>query len=62
MRTLVKNGIIVNEGLSVLGSLLINGERIEKIIVRSSYNSDDEYLNAVGQIRVNHDLNAVRLE
>lgn len=50
MRTLVKNGIIVNEGLSVLGSLLINGERIEKIIVRSSYNSDDEYLNAVGQI------------
>ena len=43
MQTLVKNGIIVNEGLSVLGSLLIDGERISKVILSNSFSSEEEY-------------------
>lgn len=31
MRTLIKNGTIVNEGRSFLGDLVVNGEQIEKI-------------------------------
>lgn len=31
MRTLIKNGIIVNEGRSFLGDLVVNGEQIEEI-------------------------------
>ena len=31
MRTLIKNGTIVNEGRSFLGALVVNGEQIEKI-------------------------------
>ena len=58
MRTLVKNGIIVNEGLSVLGSLLINDERIEKIITRNCYDSDDEYNSAVESIQCNKVIDA----
>lgn len=50
MLTLVKNGIIVNEGLSVLGSLLINGDRIGKIILRSDFGSDEDYHKAVDAV------------
>ena len=31
MRTLIKNGTIINEGRSFLGDLVVNGEQIEKI-------------------------------
>lgn len=47
MQTLVKNGILVNEGLSVLGSLLIDGEKISRILLRKDFNSDEEYHSAV---------------
>ena len=47
MLTLVKNGIIVDSGLSFAGSLLINGEKIEKIFKESDYSSKEEYINAV---------------
>ena len=47
MVTLVKNGIIVDSGLSYSGSLLINGEKIEKIFRESDYSSKEEYINAV---------------
>ena len=43
MLILIKNGTIVNQGLSDLGSLLINGEKIEKIVARNSYVSQQEY-------------------
>lgn len=43
MLTLVKNGIIVNQGLSFKGSLLINGEKIEKIIKADSFATEQEY-------------------
>ena len=58
MQTLVKNGIIVNEGLSVLGSLLINDERIEEIILRSSFDSDQEYHNKVESVQCNKVVDA----
>ena len=51
MLTLIKNGTIVNQGLSVLGSLLIDGERIEKIVARDSYATEQEYDNAVNQLQ-----------
>ena len=47
MLTLVKNGIMVNEGLSSMGSLLIDGERISRILSRKDFNSDQEYFSAV---------------
>lgn len=43
MLTLIKNGIIVNEGLSVLGSLLIEDERISKVILTTDFASETEY-------------------
>ena len=43
MRTLIKNGIIVNEGLSVLGSLLIEDKRISKVILSTNFASEAEY-------------------
>ena len=47
MLTLVKNGIIVDSGLSFAGSLLINGEKIEKIFRESDYPTRQEYMAAV---------------
>ena len=47
MLTLVKNGIIVDSGLSFAGSLLINGEKIEKIFRADSYPTHKEYMDAV---------------
>lgn len=61
MFTLVKNGIIVNEGLSVLGSLLINGDRIGKIILRSDFKSDEEYLRAVDAVDCGKTVDATGL-
>lgn len=61
MFTLVKNGIIVNEGLSVLGSLLINGDRIGKIILRSDFKSDDEYLREVDAVDCGKTVDATGL-
>lgn len=50
MRTLIKNGMIVNEGKAVLGSLLIDGERIDKVLLSSNYPSEEEYRKAVGKL------------
>ncbi len=58
MQTLVKNGIIVNEGLSVLGSLLINGERIEKIVLQKDYTSEEEYRAAVNALAADRTIEA----
>lgn len=58
MYTLIKNGIIVNEGLSVLGSLLIKDERIEKILVQSTFNSNEEYCNAVAALEADKTIDA----
>ena len=51
MHTLIKNGTIVNQGLSFMGSLLIDGEKIEKIVARNSYATDHEYENAVNTLQ-----------
>jgi len=61
MFTLVKNGIIVNEGLSVLGSLLINGERIEKIFLRSDFGSEEDYLKAIAAVECSKTVDAAGL-
>ena len=50
MRTLIKNGIIVNEGLSVLGSLLIEGERIGKVILATDFTTEEEYNSCIESI------------
>lgn len=51
MLILIKNGTIVNQGLSVLGSLLLNGEKIEKIVARNSFASQSDYDSAVEQLQ-----------
>ena len=43
MKRLIKNGIIVNEGSSSLGSILIEGERIGKIILSEKYDNMESY-------------------
>ena len=35
MKTFIKNATIVNEGLKFKGSVLINGEKIEKVFPHS---------------------------
>ena len=49
-RTLIKNAIIVNEGLQVPGSVVIEGEKIAEILVEEQEPSApcDEIINAVG--------------
>ncbi len=51
MLTLIKNGTIVNQGLSFMGSLLINGEKIEKIVNADSFASAEEYDEYISQIQ-----------
>ena len=51
MLTLIKNGTIVNQGLSFMGSLLINGEKIEKIVNADSFASIEEYDEYISQIQ-----------
>ena len=58
MLILIKNGTIVNQGLSVLGSLLINGEKIEKIVARNSYATQQEYEQAIDQLKYDKLVNA----
>lgn len=58
MQTLIRNGIIVNEGLSVLGSLLINGERIEKILLSKDFATEQEYASAVNSICAERTIDA----
>ena len=47
MRILIKNGTIVNEGLSYKGSLLINGNIIEKILSEKDYTQKSGYEDAL---------------
>ncbi|MBR5856328.1 MAG: dihydroorotase [Bacteroidales bacterium] len=46
MITLIKNGTIVNEGLSYKGSLLINDKTISKIIAENDFDSTEQYKEA----------------
>lgn len=61
MQTLIKNGIIVNGGTSALGSLLIDGERIGKIILRASFCTQEEYNAAIDSIKRDKDVDAAGL-
>ncbi len=47
MFILIKNGIIVNEGLSCKGSLLINGNTIQNIVFEEKFSTNREYEAAV---------------
>ena len=58
MVTLIKNGTIVNEGLSFEGSLLINGERIEKIIKASSFADRSGYEAEINSITADKTVDA----
>lgn len=58
MQTLVKNGILVNEGLSVLGSILIDGERIAKLILRKDFSTGQDYISAVDAIVCDKEIDA----
>ena len=61
MLTLVKNGIIVDSGLSFAGSLLINGEKIEKIFRADNYPTHKEYLDAVDALAADKVIDATGL-
>ena len=61
MLTLVKNGIIVDSGLSFAGSLLINGEKIEKIFRADNYPTHKEYLDAVENLAADKVIDATGL-
>ena len=50
MDILIKNGIIVNDGLSEVGSLLITGNTIGKIIYLSGYSDEKSYNDAVEEL------------
>ena len=58
MVTLIKNGTIVNEGLSFEGSLLINGEKIEKIIDVSTFADKNGYEAAINSINADKVVDA----
>lgn len=58
MYTLIKNGIIVNRGLSKMGSLLINGEKIEKILFEDNFSTINDYNNAVEGIYREEEIDA----
>ena len=49
-RTLIKNAIIVNEGLQVPGSVIIEGEKIAEILVENQESAVpcDEIIDATG--------------
>ena len=49
-RTLIKNAIIVNEGLQVPGSVIIEGEKIAEILVENQESAVpcDETIDATG--------------
>ncbi|MBE6230426.1 MAG: dihydroorotase [Bacteroidales bacterium] len=48
MAIFIKNGTVVNEGLSCKGSLLINGYTIDKVILANEFATEQEYNTAVG--------------
>lgn len=50
MAILIKNGTVVNEGLSCKGSLLINGDIIEKVILTSEFVGEEEYNKTVEEL------------
>ena len=55
MSILIKNGIIVNEGLSKVGSLLINDNIIEKIVYLSDFENEERYREAIDTAASNND-------
>lgn len=58
MSLLIKNGTIVNEGLSLKGSLFIKGEHIGKVILEKDFSTPDEYLNHIDSINAEKIINA----
>ncbi|MBQ5784453.1 MAG: amidohydrolase family protein, partial [Bacteroidales bacterium] len=58
MSLLIKNGTIVNEGLSLKGSLFIKGEHIGKVILEKDFSTPDEYLNHIDSINADKIINA----
>lgn len=56
---LIKNGTIVNEGLSKKGSILIYNSLIQKIIYESDYPSVSLYLSAVSQAQTDYDCKVI---
>ena len=46
MRTLIKNGTIVNEGRSFLGDLVVDGEQIEEIYNKNLLNDKHHNITA----------------
>ena len=58
MSLLIKNGTIVNEGLSLKGSLFIKGEHIGKIILEKDFPTPDEYLTHIDSIKAEKIVNA----
>ena len=50
MRTIIENGTIVNEGKSFIGSIVINEDRIEQVIVGETTPRDnyDNRVDATG--------------
>ncbi len=61
MTTLIKNGIIVDSGLSFAGSLLIEGEKIAKIFRETDYPSAQEFVNAIQTIDADKVIDAAGL-
>jgi Dihydroorotase and related cyclic amidohydrolases len=58
MGILIKNGIMVNRGLSFKGSLLISGEIIEKIVRECDFEDEKEYLKEVDRIYREEEIDA----
>ncbi len=57
MKNLVlKNGTIVNEGEVFIGSVLVSGERISRIVRRSAFPTGEDYLSCVDSLSENAEV------
>ncbi len=59
MKILIKDGIIVNEGLSYFGSILISNDRIEKIIKESDFKDNNSYRDKINKILSDNKLEII---
>lgn len=50
MKTLLKNGTIVNEGISFTGSLVIDGEYISKILIQDNKEYENQIITLESQV------------
>lgn len=58
MDLLIKNGTIVNEGLSLKGSLLIKGSFISKVLLEKDFKSTEEYNSYIESFNTKNVINA----